>query len=78
MTDSPRLVGLTGEESAVRQAATAYKVFYEKVPARDGYTIDHSGFVYLLDKDGSYLRFFPPGTSAERMLEIIRPRLAAR
>jgi cytochrome oxidase Cu insertion factor (SCO1/SenC/PrrC family) len=74
----PRLVGLTGDEGAIRQAASAFKVYYEKVPAREGdYTLDHSGFVYLMDRDGSYLGFFPPGTSAERMIEIIRPRLSA-
>jgi hypothetical protein len=27
-----------------------------------------------MDRDGNYLGFFPPGTSAERMAEIIRPR----
>ena len=40
------------------------------------YTVDHTAFVYLMDRDGNYLGFFPPGTSADRMVEIIRPRLA--
>ena len=40
------------------------------------YTVDHTAFIYLMDRDGKYLGFFPPGTSAERMVEIIRPRLA--
>ena len=73
----PRLIGLTGGPEAIRRAADAYKVFYEKV-AREGggYTIDHTGFVYLMDRSGGYLGFFPPGTSAERMLTILRPHLA--
>ena len=41
-----------------------------------GYTVDHTAFIYLMDRDGDYLGFFPPGTSADRMVEIIRPRLA--
>lgn len=73
----PRLVGLTGSAEAIRKAADAYKVYYAKVPLGEGdYTVDHTAFIYLMDRDGSYLGFFPPGTSAERMVEIIRPRLA--
>ena len=72
----PRLVGLTGEAAAIRAAARAYKVFYEKIATGAGeYTIDHSGFVYLLDRDGRYLGFFPPNTPSDRMIEIIRPHL---
>jgi protein SCO1/2 len=29
-----------------------------------------------MDRDGKYLGFFPPGTSAEKMVEMIRPHLA--
>ncbi len=75
----PRLIGLTGSAQAVRQAADAYKVYYARVPAEKDeadYTVDHTAFVYLMDRDGNYLGFFPPGTSADRMVEIIRPRLA--
>ena len=74
----PRLIGLTGSEAAIRQAADAYKVFYRRVPRSDGEdTIEHSAFVYLMDRAGAYLGFFPPGTSAERMLTILRPHLRA-
>ncbi len=75
----PRLIGLTGSAAAIRKAADAYKVYYAKVdPSKaDGgyYTVDHTAYIYLMDREGNYLGFFPPGTSAERMVEIIRPRL---
>jgi cytochrome oxidase Cu insertion factor (SCO1/SenC/PrrC family) len=75
----PRLIGLTGSAEAIRKAADAYKVYYAKVdpPKGDGgyYTVDHTAFIYLMDREGNYLGFFPPGTSADRMVEIIRPRL---
>ncbi|MBD8909667.1 SCO family protein [Methylorubrum zatmanii] len=75
----PRLIGLTGSEAAIRRAAEAYKVFYRRVGQENGGdTIEHSAFVYLIDREGGYLGFFPPGTSAERMLTIIRPHLRAR
>jgi protein SCO1/2 len=75
----PRLIGLTGSLDAIRKAASAYKVYFAKVPIgkeAGDYTVDHTAYIYLMDRDGNYLGFFPPGTSADRMAEIIRPRLA--
>ncbi|OPY99315.1 electron transporter SenC [Bradyrhizobium sacchari] len=75
----PRLLGLTGSPAAIEAAAEAYKVYFAKVSIgkeAGDYTVDHTSFIYLMDRDGKYLGFFPPGTSAERMVEIIRPRLA--
>ncbi len=76
----PRLIGLTGSAEAIRKAADAYKVYYAKVdpdkPTDGYYTVDHTAYIYLMDREGNYLGFFPPGTSADRMVEIIRPRLA--
>ena len=75
----PRLIGLTGSLDAIRKAASAYKVYFAKVAIgkeANDYTVDHTAFIYLMDRDGNYLGFFPPGTSADRMVEIIRPRLA--
>jgi len=76
----PRFVGLTGDAIAIRAAASAYRVFYKKVEwgDRSDYTVDHSAFIYLMGRDGEYLGFFPPGASAERLVEILRPRLAAK
>lgn len=75
----PRFVGLTGDAIAIGAAARAYRVYYKKVEwgDRSDYTVDHSAFIYLMGRNGEYLGFFPPGTSAERLAEIIRPRLAA-
>jgi cytochrome oxidase Cu insertion factor (SCO1/SenC/PrrC family) len=66
----PRLIGLTGDPSSIRQAARAYKVYYAKVP-----TAGDSGYIYLMDRAGQYLGFFPPGTPPDRMADIIRPLL---
>ncbi len=76
----PRLVGLTGTSEQIRAVADAYKAYYAKYsPAEGGaYSIDHSGFVYLMGRSGEYLGFFPPGTSADRIVEIIRQHLAER
>jgi len=74
----PKLVGLTGSEAAIATTAEAYRVYFKRVPFKKNpadYTVDHSAFVYLVDPDGKYLGFFPPGTPAERMVEMIKPHL---
>jgi cytochrome oxidase Cu insertion factor (SCO1/SenC/PrrC family) len=75
----PRLVGLTGNPKHIRKVALAYKVYFAKTEPRNSSdrNFDHSGFVYLIDAGGKYLGFFPPGTSAELMVEVMRPHLAA-
>jgi protein SCO1/2 len=73
----PRLVGLTGDPRAIKRLALAYKVYYARSPGADT-QVDHSGVVYLIDRDGRYAGFFPPGTPASRMVEVLRPMLAAQ
>lgn len=74
----PRLIGLTGDAKEIRKVADKYKVYYAKTePKRRDTGIDHTGFTFLADAGGKYLGFFPPGTSADRMVEIIRPHVAA-
>lgn len=74
----PRLIGLTGSDEEIAAVADAYRVYYSKARLCDGdddYTVDHSAFIYLLDRDGSYVGFFPPMTSPDRIAEIVRLRL---
>jgi cytochrome oxidase Cu insertion factor (SCO1/SenC/PrrC family) len=72
------LVGLTGSPEEIRKVANAYKAFYVKVPDAQGgdYSIDHTGVIYLMGRNGEYLGFMPPQTSPERLTEILRKYLA--
>jgi protein SCO1/2 len=76
----PRLIGLTGDVRQIRRVARAYKVYYARTePTRKGgYDIDHMGVTFLVGADGKYIGYLPPGTSAERMIEAVRPLLAAQ
>ncbi len=76
----PRLLGLTGDAAQIRNAARLYRVYYAKVAIGGAaeYTVDHSGFIYLMDRDGKYLGFFPPGTPADRMAAVIKAHLSAK
>jgi protein SCO1/2 len=75
----PGLVALTGSEDEIRRVATSFKVFYEKVPLQGagGYTIDHTAYTFLLDREGRFVILFPPGTPPGRMLEMLREQLAS-
>jgi cytochrome oxidase Cu insertion factor (SCO1/SenC/PrrC family) len=55
--------------------ADSYKAYYAKYAPPDGgvYLIDHTGFTYLMDQDGKYLGFYPPATSATRLLKLSDP-----
>lgn len=58
----PNMVGLTGTPAQIKQAADAYKVYYAKVPdekSPSNYSMDHSGFIYLMGPDGKYMTHFP-------------------
>ena len=74
---NPRILGLTGTPAQVRVAADAYKAYYARYTPPDGavYLIDHTGFIYLMGRSGEFLGFFPPGTAADRMVEIINQHL---
>jgi cytochrome oxidase Cu insertion factor (SCO1/SenC/PrrC family) len=74
------LIGLTGSSEEIQKVADAYKAFYVKVPDErsGGYSIDHSGVIYLMGRNGEYLGFMPPQTSPERLSDILRRNLAQR
>ncbi len=73
----PRLIGLTGSLAEIRKTAIAYRTFFAKNGATtaDHYSVDHTGFIYLLGKDGRYLGFLPPGLAPEAIADAIRARL---
>jgi protein SCO1/2 len=73
----PAIIALRGSDEDTKRIATSYKVFYEKVrtPRSDAYLLDHMTFTFLLDRDGNYVAFFPPGTKADRMAVMVRESL---
>lgn len=75
----PRMIGLTGDRRQIQEVTRAYKVYFAKTtPAiRADPNFDHGALVYLVDTDGKYIGFFPPGTPADRMVAVLRPKLAA-
>ena len=56
---NPRLTGVGGDPEQLAAVAKAYRVYYKKVPTKDGdYTMDHTAIVYLMDKNGKFVAPF--------------------
>ena len=76
----PRLLGLTGTDAQIAAAAKAYRVFYQKAPAKGGapdeYLMDHSTYSYLMGRDGKLLTVFAHGTTPETIAKAVRQHLA--
>lgn len=72
-----KLIGLTGTPEEIQQAAAEFKVFYARSDAgeendNNDYMVDHSSFIYLMDKNFKYKKHFSMGSSAEDIVEYIR------
>jgi len=70
----PRMVGLTGTPEEVKEAASAYRVYYAKAEGAstaNGYLMDHSTFIYLMDPQGQYVTHFAYGMTREKMADAI-------
>ncbi len=45
-------IGLWGDAARMKEVAKEFRVFYQKVPAGNSYTIDHTAFTYVFDPRG--------------------------
>lgn len=70
------LIGLTGSKKKIKEVADLYKVFYTMAEGAstkdDKYMLDHTSFVYLMDKKGKYMKHFYMNSTPEEMIEYIR------
>jgi len=66
----PKLIGLTGTEAEIQAVTNTYRVYAKRVEdsgSPGGYTMDHSGFIYLMDKAGLYLTHFSHSASPDEI-----------
>ncbi|HSB49670.1 MAG TPA: SCO family protein [Burkholderiales bacterium] len=70
---NPTFLGLYGDAEATARAAKAFKIYYQKQPAKDGrYSVDHSAGTYILDGEGRLRLFAQYGAGAPALLHDIR------
>ncbi|MGO8954240.1 MAG: SCO family protein [Rhodomicrobium sp.] len=72
----PAITGLTGSPDDVASAAKAYRVYFRKAAGGADYTVDHSAYVYLMDREGNYVTHFTFNTPAETMVQAIKRQIS--
>jgi protein SCO1 len=51
-----RIRGFTGTPEQIAKIAREYRVYYKKIPTKDGgYVMDHSSIIYLMGPDGKFI-----------------------
>lgn len=65
-------IGLSGSEEQIRRVADAYRVSYSKQVTGTSYTIDHSTYMYLLDKAGRVVFLYPENESALNIAQDVK------
>ncbi len=72
-----RIAGLTGSPDEVASAAKAYRVYFRKAGGgSDDYTVDHSAFVYLMDREGKYITHFMFNAPADAIVSEIKRHIS--
>lgn len=63
----PGFIGLTGTKEQIAEAVNKYRIYAKKIESENvgEYLMDHSAFIYLMDKDGKYITHFNGKESAE-------------
>ena len=77
---SDSMIGLTGSQEAIAAAAKAYRVYFAEQPDPDfpdGYSMNHSAFIYLLDRDAEFVTYFKSADSPEYIAEGVACHMGA-
>jgi cytochrome oxidase Cu insertion factor (SCO1/SenC/PrrC family) len=75
----PRIIGLTGSDTQIAEAAKVYRVYY--APARHEESgadlVSHSTFLYLMDPAGAFSELLPSDVDADKLAAALRAKLGA-
>lgn len=73
----PTMIGLTGTAEEIKQTAKSFRIYYAKVEdgMLEGYLMDHSSVIYLMDEQGKFETYFnaltPPQEIADTLAGLI-------
>ena len=75
----PRIVGLTGTKAEMDTAASALRVFYQKVPNKEGegYMVNHTASTLLFDSQGRFAGTLDQHEPAQNRLEKLKRLIRA-
>lgn len=69
-------IGLTGSPGQVAGAAKAYRVYYAKSGTGEGYLMNHSSIIYLMNPDGAFDRVVTESQTPEEIASQIADAMA--
>jgi protein SCO1/2 len=73
----PRIIGLRGDGEETEAAAKAFHVYYRPVSLGNAqYTMDHSGFLYLIDPKGKFSSLITGNLPGHDMAQTLRKKIA--
>ena len=75
----PRVVGLTGTPEQIAAAAKSYGVYYapyKTADGPDGYLMDHTSVVFVMNEEGRFVASFTQDTPATQMADRLRKLVA--
>ncbi|MFM2390464.1 MAG: hypothetical protein RLZZ437_2019 [Pseudomonadota bacterium] len=68
----PAMIGLTGTEAQIKEAAQAYRVLYQRREIDGGdYLMDHSVFTYLMMPETGFADFFQRSATPEEIADAV-------
>jgi protein SCO1/2 len=71
-TFDPSFIGGTGKAERLEAVRKEYGILAEKKAAEAGYTVAHSSYTYLIDRDGNLRALMPYGHPADDYVHDIR------
>jgi cytochrome oxidase Cu insertion factor (SCO1/SenC/PrrC family) len=66
----PAFVMLTGTDKAIETVKDQYRVYAKSVAHGNAYLVDHSTYVYLLDREGKFIKHIPHDMTAAEMKRV--------
>jgi protein SCO1/2 len=69
-------IGLTGSPGQVAGAAKAYRVYYAKSGTGEGYLMNHSSIIYLMNPEGAFDRVVTESQTPEEIASQIADAMA--
>jgi len=78
-----RIRGFTGTPKQIADIAAKYRVYYKKIPSKDGpYEMDHSAIVYMMSRGGKFRGIIgyqeDEKSVMEKLRSLISDKVAAR
>jgi protein SCO1/2 len=70
-------LGLTGSAGQIAAAAKAYRVYYQKQGSGEGYAVNHSAIIYLMNPQGKFDRVMAQNLTPAEMATQIRQAMDA-